>query len=987
MASITWFLFSSRLRIFLTATICFVGLYTLVGFLIVPRMARPRIVEAVKELTGRKIRLETLKLNPFTLSGTMAGFEITDLDGERLLSFDRAYANVQAVSSLFKGEFHLKEIDLSNPFFHFQINGDGSINIADIIDRLTAMMADGAEEESEEPRPLNVSLLRVTEGSISFTDLSRTAPFVSVIAPISFAITSFHTGGASDAPYAFSATSESGESFSWKGFAAFNPVRSNGSFKVEGFSMPKYEPFYDIFLKTDVTSGTVAVSASYEFLSGDEGTIQLREGSVQIENFAVVDGNDNSPVVSAASALIRGVTVDYLTRTIKVESIELKDGSVHPKRLEDGQLNLLNLLMATESGPESVDNESAVPDNSEETPTPSFQIDSFNMDGFTIEMEDLAAPAPVSIALENVLLRANNISCDERASLSFRFGADSRTGGRIQVDGSISCRPIAGSLKIEIQDYALKSADPYLSEFADIHLVDGQINVSGKANINLSGEKPAGDIFGTVSLSGIRLIGDERGEDLAKVGRVDLKDINVVLDPMSFEFASIDLVDPSVNIIVSEDGSINLRRALRMEADEETWGGKKAETTADDLVEPESPGITLPFPITIGQVRLDRMRAMMADRSVTPTVSVGLETLSGTISGLSSEELTRADVDLLGSLTGGTEITITGKINPLIEDRYSDVAMTFNDFNLTTVSPYSAKFAGYGLSKGKLSFDLTYSISQAELEGSNKVTIDQLTFGEKVESEDAVNLPIPLAVSLLKDPDGVIKLDVPVSGNLNDPEFGIGKVVWSAIGNIIVKLVTSPFKMLGGLIPGGADIDISFVGFEPGVTVIDDEGIEKLSVLEKALAERPTLTLEIHPGAGGQAESDLIRTLQLEDNLRVIRWRELKDRGKRSMPLEKVELTPSDRDRLIKRSFGLIFPEQAEGNALTVAQMESRLLETIEVKNKLLHIIADTRAETVRSHLETTTGIALGRLYVTPNEDPAAIDSAAGQSRVTFSLK
>ncbi|RKX33569.1 MAG: hypothetical protein DRP71_09960 [Verrucomicrobia bacterium] len=1077
MASITWFLFSSRLRILLTALALFVGLYALAGFVIVPWLARPRIVDTIRELTGREARLDTLKLNPFTLSGTMGGFEVTDLDGEKLLSFDRAYANVQSLPSLFKGEIHLKEIDVANPFFRFQINEDGSINIADLINQVTAMMAEDADGEPEDSRPLNVDLLRVTEGSISFTDHSRSAPFVSVIAPISFDITSFHTGGESDAPYAFSATSESGESFSWEGFAALNPVRSKGTFKVEGFSMPKYEPFYDIVLNTDVTSGTIAVSASYEFLSGDGGVIQLYDASVRIEDLEMVDGNDQGIVTSVASVSITGAAVDYLTRSLEVESIELKDGLIHIKRLEDGQIRLVTLLDYSKFAAEPTEGIPTSDQDAEDSLTPSYLIKSFSLEGYTIEVEDLAAPTPVSFALDNIALNADDISSEEGASLSFRFGADSRTGGHIEADGSMAHQPVAGSLNLAVQNLALKSGDAYLSEFADVHLADGRVTVSGKINIDLSNEKPTGDFSGSVNLLEIQVIGDERGEDLAKVTRVGLEDIKAVLDPMSIEVGAIYLVDPSANLTVSEDGSINLLRALRMEAGEEpsgeAEGDEPSETTEDDSVAPAPTGLTLPFPITIGQINLENMSAMMTDRSVAPSVSVGLETLSGTISGLSSEELARADVDLLGTLTGGTELTIVGKINPLIEDRYSDVAMTFSNFNLTTVSPYSAKYAGYELSKGKLSFDLTYSISQAELEGENKITIDQLTLGEKVESEDALNLPIPLAVSLLKDPDGVITLDVPVSGNLNDPEFGIGKVLWGAVGNVIAKLVTSPFKMLGGLIPGGADIDISFVGFDPGVTILDEEDMEKLVLLEKAMAERPTLTLEIHPGAGGPAESNLLRTLKLDDNLRVIRWRELKDLGKLSVPLEEVELTPADRDRLIIRSFQLMFPNQAattkgippssreqpqsdtpttvettalatgsskiepkqessggiggffkrlfkggsketakpketaeaplpaeigdtdveqpiqstETPTLTMAQMESRLLETVEIPRVILEVLAGTRAEAVRSYLETTAGIAPDRMFVVPPENESAIDAAAGQSRVTFSLE
>jgi len=346
-------------------------------------------------------------------------------------------------------------------------------------------------------------------------------------------------------------------------------------------------------------------------------------------------------------------------------------------------------------------------------------------------------------------------------------------------------------------------------------------------------------------------------------------------------------------------------------------GSEVVANEAEDAVKPEEANesdpaeASIPFPISIGSITLENMGAILTDRSISPTVSIGLETLSGTISGLSSEELARADLDLIGTLTGGTQMAVTGKINPLIEDRYSDVEMSFKNFNLTAVSPYSGKYAGYALNKGKLSFDLKYKISQSELTGENVMVIDQLTLGDKVESEDALKLPIPLAISLMKDRNGVIEIDVPVSGNLNDPEFGFGRVISRAIVNIITKLITSPFSMLGGLIPGGKDVDLSMISFNPATTEFDDDTIKILGMLADALKERPNLSIEIAGGAGGSAEVSRLMSEQLTGTLKSLRWRELKEAGNSSVTLEEVALTQGDHDRLIGLSFNLLFPEEA----------------------------------------------------------------------------
>ena len=212
MASIKKLFFANKIRTTLTILTLLVAIYTIAGFLIVPWVARTKIEEIVGELTNRETSLWKLQLNPFTFSGTMTAFSITDLDGETLLSFDRAHANVELTSFIFGGEFHFSELDLTTPYFRFQVNQDGSFNIADIINQITATGIDEEEIESDLTH-VQIDLLKVSEGSISVTDLSLSAPFTSVIAPITFDITSFHTSGVDDAPYAFSATSESGESF------------------------------------------------------------------------------------------------------------------------------------------------------------------------------------------------------------------------------------------------------------------------------------------------------------------------------------------------------------------------------------------------------------------------------------------------------------------------------------------------------------------------------------------------------------------------------------------------------------------------------------------------------------------------------------------------------------------------------------------------------------------------------------------------------
>jgi hypothetical protein len=993
-------LFGTRYRIILSLLTLLVGLYALAGFVLVPWAARPRIEEALTILTGREARLTELKLNPFTLSATLGGFELTGTDAKPLLSFSRAYANFQSLSYLFRGEYHFKELDLTDPYFRFQVNADGSFNIGDILNQISAETGPDQEQEPEpDPKHLRVDVLKINNGSISITDLSRSAPFESVISPINFVIDGFHTSGEAEHPYTFSAASESGESISWEGNFALAPFRSKGSFELTGFSLPKYEPFFDIVLLTDIVDGIMRMTGRYDYVSGENGVIRLEDASVAIKNLQVVKGSDQSPVLSLADASISGVTMDHLARTLEVQSLQFSDGALHAQRFQGGQIDLHELLQPSLLEADVTDTAADEEPKPSTLPAFKYQIHSVSLQDFSFNLLDQTTAVPAELALEVVSLLLENIQSEAGAQLNISLDSGLRSGGSIQVNGTAEIQPLGADLNIAIGGLALDAGNPYLLQIADLQLAGGALDLTGHATFSQENQLSEGGFSGDLQLSALRVIDQNTGQDIATLTRLDMNTIETALEPMEVNIGSITLVEPRATLLIDEEGSINLKKALRIAPEEaEVVTEAETETEVAEAAPAKPTGIVLPFPVSIGSITLEGAGAILTDRSVSPAVNLGLESLSGTISGLSSETLARADLDLSGTLVGGSQLAVSGKINPLIADRYSDVEMRFSDFNLTAVSPYSGKYAGYALDKGKLSFDLKYKISQAELTGENVMVIDQLTLGKQVDSEDALNLPIPLAISLMKDSNVVIEIDIPVNGNLNDPEFGFGRVISRAIVNILTKLITSPFSMLGSLVPGGADIDLSQLTFTPASTELDQEAMKKLSLLADALIARPSLKLEIIGAAGGSAEMTQLKLMQLNEQLKTVRWRELQNAKKNAISLDEVVLTQTERDRLVREEFARTFPETAQASKvaagktteatqqLTPAQMESRLLETIEISQDELRQLATVRAEAVRSHLETSDNITPDRLFIAEPTDPLLVDPDAGQPQAVFQL-
>jgi hypothetical protein len=381
--------------------------------------------------------------------------------------------------------------------------------------------------------------------------------------------------------------------------------------------------------------------------------------------------------------------------------------------------------------------------------------------------------------------------------------------------------------------------------------------------------------------------------------------------------------------------------------------------------------------------------ATFIDDRFKPSVHMGISDLSGTIKGLSSKQLARADVDLAGRVDKVAPLKIIGTINPLSEEAFTDLAITFENMDLTAGGPYSEKYVGYNLSKGKLSFNLKYKISQKQLEAENSIVVDQLTFGEKTNSQDATSLPVLLVVALLQDRKGRIEIDLPIRGDLSDPDFKYGKVVVSTLLNLLTKVVASPFTLLGKLIPGGGGgEELQFIEFQPGSAAVASEETKKIDVLAKALEERPGLRLDITGTADATLDRDALRANKLTEQLRAMRQRE---RGKASTKDEALSI--DDERRFVtelyeqqRSQLAASAPPQPAGapsRPLTLQEMKQQLAASLPVDEAELRSLARQRAEQVRDQLIEVGKLAEERVFL-QETDPTASGNEKVRSRLTI---
>lgn len=436
--------------------------------------------------------------------------------------------------------------------------------------------------------------------------------------------------------------------------------------------------------------------------------------------------------------------------------------------------------------------------------------------------------------------------------------------------------------------------------------------------------------------------------------------------------------------------------------------------------------------ITIDSVVITNAQIRFSDRSLKPNVNLSVQQAGGTISGLSSEQLQHADVKLHALVDNVGPVDITGTINPFSPQATNEVKITARDIELTPTSPYGAKFAGYRIAKGKLNLDLAYHLSGKNLKSENVITLDQFTFGEKVNSPDATKLPVRLGVAILKDREGKIVLDVPVEGSLDDPQLRLGKVINRAIVNILTKVVTSPFSLLGAIFGGHGD-EISYESFTPGRSELLPESKEKLDALVKGLYARPGLQLEIEGSIDPDTDREGLKRAQLEQQMKTRKWMSLRKSERATNTVAQVVLTPEERTDFLRKFYGealgrgtidleklsantnlaavavLLSPKSKEkqkgaavmmlgnttqpggitnapaGSTLTAITdpMELALLTTFTVADSDLQALASERAKVVRDYILQSGKVEAERLFLTESQ-PDGVKSEGSRVYVHF---
>ena len=851
--------------------------YALVGFFLMPAIVQPLIIDTLTEKLDRKTTLKSVQINPFFLSLTLHELSVEGKHATQLIGFEKLVINFQP-TSLFKQVVAFDEISVFRPDIKVIKLASGQFNYDDLIKPLVQDENVDKETKStnDESWPLAIDKFRYVEGGVYFEDRNRLTEFKSQIASISISLDNFSTRPGDGNLHHIKAQTLRGTTVDWEGEFSLSPIKSNGHFELLGDLMVVSDYMQDQ-MHIKINRGKLDVKTDYQFELSDKASVFIVNNMLAAVTDLDVRRKDNNEVLGWKRFNVDMAKLDLFNKKAVINKVSTTGVYANITKNKNSQIDFGDLFVLQnmvedsqgkqiESGTDNVESSDSQWDISIE------RIISVKSDVVIVD-ESVTPFAQHELMFD--LFDISHLKPFSDDAAEFLLSLKINNSGFLEIKGN--AQPVSRIIDFNLHadSVELKNYQPYLNELIRADILNGQFGADLTVKVDASKINPALVVNGDVSVSSLSMRDKKLKEKFLSWKLLAINALSFEYPQQVINVKKVNVNQPYLRLVMNGGAQTNIQKLL-VEAD------PKKDDSTDKKLKAKKNGLRVQVKnISINDAKMD-----FSDNSLKPNFNAGIYQLKGNVRGLSSKQLSKAQVDLKGKVDRYAPVTIKGDINPLTRDKYSEIEMRFKGIELTTFTPYSGKFAGYKIEKGKLSLDLSYKLSKSELVAENRVILDQLTLGEETDSKDATSLPVNFALSLLKDSNGVIDFNLPIRGNIDDPDFQYGSLIWGALGNLIVGIVSSPFKALANL--AGSDGEgLDYVVFKANSAQLSDSEKSKLDSLAKALLQRPQLHLEIRGVASSLVDHDEMAYFKVRKKLQL-----------KPQPLA-LDVDPDDMDEIV----------------------------------------------------------------------------------------
>jgi len=875
---------------------------------------------------GRELQTKWVILNPFKLSLDVAEMQLNDPDGERFASLSEASVNL-SMESIWQPGWVIDTLKVSDLYANVVRKPEGDFNFSD----MTVSEAEPDEEESEEIRipGLTVHEFSIHSDAIVYTDQTRESPYSSRWNGLKIHVLDLSTVLEEGRPYSLDVYGEAGGSLHWEGTVSIPNAHSEGRLSLKNLSLPILWHLAEPWLEFEIKDGRYDMKGLYEVNWKDEVSYRITEGKIGLSTVNIAPKSPKElpeTSVQLDSLDIENIMLDGSAEKVGIKTITV-DGLAVSGWQEGQRFSLQELFLGIQPAdpgaapPEEEDSTEvgwSVALNKAQLINSSMRWRSEFTDPPTLDIQ------PIEASIENVTWP---LSGDSRLALGMAVNQQAK----ISLDGVLALAQGDGSINYSLDGLPLTWFNPNLPEALKAQFTGGNIQIAGNV------------VLGEFTPTQIGLDGAIRNFSATREGAEDiltswetvrLEGLAVDMTQNNLLLKKLAIDDYKGRLHIARDGSINAMNIWKEEV------GEQAEEIAADLSRNK------PWAFSIPAVELTDSEIDFMDQSLPIVFRTVVGDLNGEILGMATNPATAATIELKGSVDGYAPVALGGEFNPF--DATADLDLTFDGVDMALLSPYSGTYAGYPIEQGLLNLHLHYALQSNKLQGKNDFVIDQLKLGKKIKSDKAVDVPLELALGILTDSNGVIDMKVPVSGNIDDPEFSLGGVISKAFINILTKAVTAPFSLLAGLVD--SDEDLQRLTFATGSTELDEANRAKLDQLNEALSQRPGLSLVISGSLNLSADRKRLQKNTVNAQLieAGLSQQELDSKG---MAWEKA----------IARRYNAMGEKLTANSEATAREQYLHIANSIKISDQQMIELSEQRAIAVKNYLINVADMEVGR--------------------------
>ncbi|MBD8616977.1 DUF748 domain-containing protein [Pseudomonas putida] len=938
--------------------VALVALYALLGFLILPGVALRVANQQLAAYSTVPAHLQRLEFNPFSLELTLWGLKIGEPGAEQI-GFERLYADLQ-VDSLWTGALHLVAVELDKPRTEVLFDKSGKLNLSALF-KLPASDPAAAQDAPGEPFALRIGSIKLVDGYLHFKDLRPSQPIEFLYDSMNLELQNLSTLPDDQADMTLIANSPQGGRIDWRGRIGLSPVSSQGSLKVTDAQMSVWWPYVRDSVPLVLEKGLFSLSADYNLNLAKQTELKLDKVALSVAPFAIA-APDGRPLVRLERLDVSDTSVDLVKQVVRVGQIRSHKLETWAAREADGQLDWQKLFATSTT-------RQPAPSAPASAPAKPWQVllEDVQLRDYEVHLADRVPTDEVAVDVGPLNLDLHDFDSLNGAPFTLKLDTGLGKQGHLQASGEVSLAPVAARLKVSTKDIDLRIAQAYISPLIRLELRSGMLD--SDLDVQLTSTEPlALTVSGRAEVDQLHTLDTLKERDFVKWQHLTLTGLEYRHgDRLDIE--RVQLQQPYARFMINEDRTTNIDDLLIPQPAQPADSASSKKTASADK----------PLGIRIGAVDIDNGSANFADFSLTPNFATAVQQLNGRIGTIDNRQATPARIDIQGKVDRYAPVIISGALNPFDPMASLDITTSFKRVELTTLTPYSGKFAGYRIRKGRLNLDLHYLITKGQLKAENKLLVEQLQLGDKVDSPDAVDLPLRLAIALLKDSQGKIAIELPVSGDLNSPQFSVMPIVWQTLRNLMVRAAQAPFKFIGGLVSGGGSEDLSTVSFRPGSDELGTEAQAALMKLAAALKQRPTLRLEIEGTSAQASDGPLIAQQRLEREYQNTYYKMAQRRGdKVPATAAEMQVPEDDKPAMLEAIYRTRLKgqppvewQQLETKA-RVDKLREAVLKSWASNNALLRQLGQARAGSIKDFLVDKGQLADERVYF--------IDAALGHA-------